>query len=192
MELSHQFLSAVEEQYACLYLNSLGASNSEANMCVCMLHARSPRVRCAAWVCVACMVPTKLWALCTHTLFGFVPALASLAYPVPSGFFLLRFASMMPDFVKLCFFGPCLLSMTHSRQVLQSMPIKDAKVAASWRVRGAPVNALHIMPHYRGGAAGKPGMCMCTGCVCVWVSVCPCVCACGVLMLTTVTPPHCP
>ncbi len=52
MELSQQFLSAVEEQYACLYLNSLGASNSEANMCVCMLHARSPRVRCAAWVCV--------------------------------------------------------------------------------------------------------------------------------------------
>jgi hypothetical protein len=87
-------------------------------------------------------------------------------------------------------------SMTHSRQVLQSMPIKDAKVAASWRVRGAPVNALHIMPHYRGGAAGKPGMCMCmcmcmwTGCVCDWVSVCPCVCACGVLMLTP--PPHCP
>lgn len=34
MELSQQFLSAVEEQYACLYLNSLGASNSEANMCV--------------------------------------------------------------------------------------------------------------------------------------------------------------
>jgi hypothetical protein len=75
MELSHQFLSAVEEQYACLYLNSLGASNSEANMCVCMLHARSPCVRCAAWVCMARMVPTKLCALCTHTLFGFVPAL---------------------------------------------------------------------------------------------------------------------
>ena len=110
MELSHQFLSAVEEQYACLYLNSLGASNSEANMCVCMLHARSPRVRCAACVCMARMAPTKLCALCTHTLFGFVPALASQpACPAPYVFCAsLTLSSMMPDFVKLCFFGPCL------------------------------------------------------------------------------------
>lgn len=86
-------------------------------------------------------------------------------------------------------------SMTHSRQVLQSMPIKDAKVAASWRVRGAPVNALHIMPHYRGGAAGKPGMCTCmcmcmwTGCIWDWASVCPCVC---VWCTHAHHPPYCP
>jgi hypothetical protein len=58
-----------------------------------------------------------------------------------------------------------------SRQVLQNMPIKDAKVAASWRVRGAPVNALHIMPHYKGLGGGKEGGCPAVRCV-VCCSLC--------------------
>ncbi len=32
LDMSAQFLAAVEEQYASLYLQSIGASNSEANL----------------------------------------------------------------------------------------------------------------------------------------------------------------
>jgi hypothetical protein len=68
------------------------------------------RALCGVGVCVVRMVATTLCALCTHTLFGFVPALASqLACPAPYVFCAsLTLSSMMPDFVKLCFFGPCL------------------------------------------------------------------------------------
>ena len=46
-EISQQFLSAVEEQYACMYLNSIGATNDEANMYVlCRSGGSRRRVTC--------------------------------------------------------------------------------------------------------------------------------------------------